>query len=274
VRLIKQAIDQSSAQNLALQEILIWTLEKSETIQADYKPAAIRAFYFARALDYDRTLDRTIDPTLDRALDYDRALDRTLIRAIKNIFKGTRACEGALDRTFNRILEGTRARARARALTHARALAQDIALTLAQDLAQDLARGYSLAQDLAQDYTLALNSALDYALAHNHELANNLEPLRAALPTSPVGSKTFQQWWQTNGTQWVEQLHQVMIQYRNIGHDWQLTDQQKQQLQRYYDANRFLVELIKIERAVSEKVRAEIEATLLLPREELQKPSR
>ncbi|MBF2049925.1 MAG: hypothetical protein IGS54_21580 [Elainella sp. C42_A2020_010] len=63
----------------------------------------------------------------------------------------------------------------------------------------------------------------------------------------------------------------MIIQHRNIGHDWQLTAQQKQQLERYYDANRFLVDLIKIKGAVSDSVRAEIEDSLLLPWEELQR---
>jgi len=54
-------------------------------------------------------------------------------------------------------------------------------------------------------------------------------------------------------------------------HDWQFTDEQKLQLQRYYDANKFLVELMQIDGAVSDKVRAEIEDTLLLPWSELQR---
>jgi len=69
----------------------------------------------------------------------------------------------------------------------------------------------------------------------------------------------------------LEHLRQMLIQHRNIGHDWQFNEQQKRQLQRYYDANRFLVKLMKVEGAVSEDVREEIEDTLLLPWEELQR---
>ena len=57
----------------------------------------------------------------------------------------------------------------------------------------------------------------------------------------------------------------------NIGHNWQFNNQQQQELQRYYDANRFLVKLIKIEGAVSHAVRTEIEDSLLLPWDELQR---
>ncbi|HHP7243594.1 MAG TPA: NACHT C-terminal helical domain 2-containing protein [Elainellaceae cyanobacterium] len=76
----------------------------------------------------------------------------------------------------------------------------------------------------------------------------------------------------------MEQLRQVMIEHRNIGHNWQFTKKQKQQLQSYYCANKFLVDLIDIEGdlidiegAVSNDVRAEIEDTLLLPWSELQR---
>lgn len=62
-----------------------------------------------------------------------------------------------------------------------------------------------------------------------------------------------------------------MIQHGRIGHDWQLTSDQRQQLQHYYDANRFLIDLINIKGAVSDSVCAEIEDSLLLPWEELQR---
>ena len=54
-----------------------------------------------------------------------------------------------------------------------------------------------------------------------------------------------------------------MIEHRHIGHNWQFTDNQKQHLKRYYDVNKFLVDLMQIEGAVSEEVRTEIEDTLL-----------
>jgi predicted NACHT family NTPase len=87
----------------------------------------------------------------------------------------------------------------------------------------------------------------------------------------PKDSNALWHWWPTNGPQWIEQLRQVMIQHRNIGHDWQFTAAERQQLRRYYDANKFLVDLMKIKGAVSDSVRADIEDTLLLPWDELQR---
>jgi predicted NACHT family NTPase len=62
-----------------------------------------------------------------------------------------------------------------------------------------------------------------------------------------------------------------MIKYRNIGHDWQFTDEQKQKLQEYYDANLLLANCLNSECYVSREVREEIEATMLLPVAEIEK---
>jgi Rps23 Pro-64 3,4-dihydroxylase Tpa1-like proline 4-hydroxylase len=62
-----------------------------------------------------------------------------------------------------------------------------------------------------------------------------------------------------------------MIAHRNIGHDWQFTDNQKALLQQYYDANLLLIECLNSDCYVSRSVREEIEATLLLPMAEIEK---
>lgn len=101
------------------------------------------------------------------------------------------------------------------------------------------------------------------------ELVTQLELLKTSLPKDASG---YCQWYETNRTQWFEQLRQVMIRHRNIGYDWQSTEAQRQQLQRYYNANKVLIDLMKIEGAISDaSVRAEIEDSLLLPWEELQR---
>jgi predicted NACHT family NTPase len=63
----------------------------------------------------------------------------------------------------------------------------------------------------------------------------------------------------------MKQLQEVAIEHRNIGHDWQFTDEQQQQLNQYYEANQFLVDCLNSECYVSRSLREGIEATLLLP---------
>ena len=81
----------------------------------------------------------------------------------------------------------------------------------------------------------------------------------------------FLHWVRSTGEKWKEQLKTVMIKYRNIGHDWQFNDEQKKLLKQYYDANLLLVECLNSDCYVSREVRQEIEETLLLPIEEIEK---
>ncbi|GAB4205433.1 MAG: hypothetical protein Fur006_61560 [Coleofasciculaceae cyanobacterium] len=71
---------------------------------------------------------------------------------------------------------------------------------------------------------------------------------------------------------WVKAMRKVMIEHRNIGHDWQFSEEQKEKLQQYYDANKLLVDCLNLpDIYLSREVRQEIEETLLLPIAEIQK---
>jgi predicted NACHT family NTPase len=68
---MKLQIDSLLAQDEKLQQFLTWVEQKSRSVDAPYKPAAIRAFYLARARDL----------ALDLALDLARARDLALALA-------------------------------------------------------------------------------------------------------------------------------------------------------------------------------------------------
>jgi predicted NACHT family NTPase len=76
---------------------------------------------------------------------------------------------------------------------------------------------------------------------------------------------TLKQWWKESGASWRKQLRAIMIEHRNIGHDWQFTDQEAELLEKYYGANQLLVECLNSDCYVSRDVRKYIEDTLLLP---------
>ena len=149
-------------------------------------------------------------------------------------------------------------------------LAHSSACTLDQTLDRTLDRTviHGITHNLASAFSLSFCLACDRN--YGFELANRLKQSKTELPEFMADGE-FQEWWQSNGTQWIAEFRRVMIQHRNIGHDWQLTPDQTKQLQRYNDANRFLVDLINIEGAITNRVRAEIEDSLLLPWEELQR---
>jgi predicted NACHT family NTPase len=79
----------------------------------------------------------------------------------------------------------------------------------------------------------------------------------------------YQKWWLANGKAWREELREVMIKYRNIGHDWQFSNEQKELLQQYYDANKLLADCLNSDCYVSREVRQQIEDALLLPSAEI-----
>jgi hypothetical protein len=56
-----------------------------------------------------------------------------------------------------------------------------------------------------------------------------------------------------------------MLRCRNIGHQWQFSDKQKEVLKQYYAANELLVDCLKVPCEVTPTVREEISETLLLP---------
>lgn len=129
-------------------------------------------------------------------------------------------------------------------------------------------RSLARARILEHMLEITLKIAIDMAA----ELASQLQRLRNELPdASEANWQEFQLWWKNEGSTWIEALRQVINRHRDIGHDWQFTNQQKQQLQRYYDANNFLIELLKQPGVVSDQVRQEIEDNLLLPIAELKR---
>jgi predicted NACHT family NTPase len=173
-------------------------------------------------------------------------------------------------------------------------LARDLALDLDRDLARDLDRDLARARDLAlaldldralaRDRALALTFSLAFALdlardfafaldlAEDPELKRQLQQVFDRLPDNSLKNReNFQKWWNTNSQQWTEDLRQITITHRNIGHDWQFTNAQKALLQQYYDANFLLVQCLNSDCYVSRSVRQEIEDTLLLPMAEIEK---
>ncbi len=216
--LMKSQIDQLLADNEKLQHFLYWVQQKSGSVDVDYKPAAVRAFYFALSLALSLVLSRALDINIDLDI--------------------------------------------ARALIHALDFDIDIAIDMA--ISRDISRDIDLDLDLALNRTLARDIIQD--ISHNPELKSTLQQIKDRLPNLSLKNQTrFIKWWKINGRSWIEQLRAVLIEHRNIGHDWEFTDTQKKLLCQYYEANKLLFDCLNSDCYVSREVREEIEATLLLP---------
>lgn len=238
--LMKQETDNIIAQESHLQEFLYWLSQKSLTVKAAYGLAAIRVFYFSL---YHYFLSGYLAQSLD--------VSSTLHDITMLTFNAVDAFKYTLDNT------------------PATDTNIDHDLMLALGNSHSLGIGYILAR--AIEFSIPLSRELDFQLWQTlQEMRSKL--LKFSKDEQPQETqKQFQIWWQANGQAWTEQLRAVMMKYRNIGHDWKLSKQQKQLLKQYYDANQLLLDCLNSDCNVSPEVRQEIEDTLLLPIGEIEK---
>ena len=125
---------------------------------------------------------------------------------------------------------------------------------------------HSLSLDLDLYFSLSYSQfhSPSLSLYSNTGLHQALQKLKNQLPNEE-NEEEFKQWWRTNGGTWRENLRAIMINNRNIGHDWQFSKEQKELLTKYYRTNQLLTQCLHQECYVSPEVRQEIEETLLLP---------
>ncbi|MBD1905793.1 NACHT domain-containing NTPase [Funiculus sociatus GB2-A5] len=231
LQLMKKQIDALIADDEKLQHFLMWVSQKSVSVEVLYKPATVRAFYLAFALDrniYEMTLDTRLAHCLSRDLTND----------FGDVLNSNSDCHPASGLVLDYLL-----------LFELR---------------------------LARDHALSGSGASKYAL--EPELKRSLKQLQEILkdqqPNLIEDTTGYRLWWKNHGQAWTEQLKNLMIKYRNIGHDWQLNKQQKEIFDHYYDANLLLVECLNSDCYVSREVRQEIEDTLLLPIAEIEQRKR
>ncbi|MBD2211891.1 NACHT domain-containing NTPase [Nostoc linckia FACHB-104] len=268
-QLMKHRIDDLVANDDTLQQFLRWVEEKSSSVDSPYKSAAVRSVYFklnpagfgtihSSSDDIyiyflENPLALALDSTL--ALDFGDALTlRTAFGLATNftqrflVFPIAYNCNlktigtSSLDLNLDFYLEST--------------------LRISIDL--DLDNDFHFRRYLERICNLDCDLSL--------ELRRSLQQLKGQVP-AVNDEEVFKHWWQTNGQAWTRKLRAAMIEYRNIGHDWQLSGKQIKLLQQYYDANQLLVDCLKSECYVSREVRQQIEDTLLLPVQHTPNPS-
>lgn len=121
---------------------------------------------------------------------------------------------------------------------------------------------------------LSLSRNLDLDLSQAKKLDQELYQKLQQLKKKLIGreeKEAFKKWWQANGKTWREDLRKIMIEHRNIGHNWQFNREQKELLKQYYRANKLLTQCLHRECYVSVEVRQYIEETILLPIAEIEK---
>ena len=204
--------------------------------------------------------------------DVDLTLKKVLDLKINRDFDRVRDFDQEFDRDLGLSFE--------RALTFGHELNIDFKLALTRDLARDLTKSQvtSYTLEIALDFALNfIDSIYDKCQVFYHILDRALEKmeidsvpyqsLRTLINRLPAHNNSLynrKQWWEKNGNGWIKGFRRYMIEYHNIGHDWQFSNTQVSLLQQYYDANKLLVDCLNSDCYVSQSVRQEIEDTLLL----------
>lgn len=155
------------------------------------------------------------------------------------------------------------------ALAFNRTLTCNLERQLALDLTLDRALGFEQVVELSRDPAKVLDCVLERVLARTSVLEPRLERCLRILKTQMLhfgrDENEFKLQWSVHGKVWIEQLRSVTLSDRNIGHNWQLSHQQMEAIKQYYDANCLLVACLNSDPYITQKVRAEIEKSLLLP---------
>ena len=117
---------------------------------------------------------------------------------------------------------------------------------------------FALYRNLPRSCIRTLHFAID------SNLKDCLQHLRDQLPDWREQDE-FEQWWQTDGQAWMEQVKDLKIDHYNSERNYKFVLAQEGLLEKYYDTNKLLVECLNSDCHVSREAREEIEATLLLP---------
>ncbi len=134
------------------------------------------------------------------------------------------------------------------------------------DFAINLGLNLALSLNFDKYFNLALNKAIEFVKEiAGDTLYRHLQDLKYSLPDSNQDEAEWKKWWKISGKEWISEFRQVLIEHRNIGHDWQFTKEQRDKLKQYYEANQLLVECLKSDCYVRRETRQEIEESLLLP---------
>ncbi|MCX5962914.1 MAG: NACHT domain-containing protein [Cyanobacteria bacterium] len=110
--------------------------------------------------------------------------------------------------------------------------------------------------------------ALEHSL-NNDELTHYLQEFRNQLLVFNDNQDQSERWYKFDGERWRKNFRKLMIEDRNIGHDWQFSESQKKLMSKYYDANKLLVDCLNSECYANRQVLQQIENTLLLPLAEI-----
>jgi hypothetical protein len=244
-------------------QLIDWISLKQSSIKTFYESPAVRAFYFVlnsslrvpygNSINFDLALALGFEPGYARAATLGTSSARNLTLTPIQTNQGTCVLEFDYD------------------------LALDCSLSSALSIASIFSTRNNTNNTSApacppSKLARELSLRLGRPHAFDPKLRETLLELKSKLP-EPYEDERAKSWWRTKSQAWSEQLRATMIKYRNIGQDWQLSNDQKQLFKRYYDANQLLVKCLH-NSTIDALSREKIEKRLLLPIAEIEKRNR
>jgi predicted NACHT family NTPase len=255
----KKMIDSLLASDEKFQQFLRWVEQKSRSVEVSYKPLATRAFYFAHAVDSSLYVDvgetclwNAVDRRLPSSSSYmyelelNLRIDRSFTFALKHAYD---LCQGNLSNYHLLLGTLTQIVNKSSSLSHSGTSINSNLLRITHEISRILAIGKSIFRGA-------------------HSFQELVWRLKIQLPDP---NTNIRDWWHLHGKDWTEQLRNMMIKYRDIGHDWSFYEEQKELMKQYYYANKLLIDCLNNGCSADSKIIQEIEETLLLPIAEIEK---
>ncbi|MEX0272560.1 hypothetical protein AB3R30_25955 [Leptolyngbyaceae cyanobacterium UHCC 1019] len=261
---MKQEIDESVKDDEKIQEFLVWLHEKTASLASPYQESAVRAFYCVVVSkkwgrDVNREICRILDSEFDEGLSQVREVASKLMELdIRDDF--IYFYDKSIYRQTFQLLYRVK---RMSALDIV--IDRDLAIFCDQDFDEHeiyLDRTTALLVGLFSPWLREQYKAAGFSYQKSDE-----DFLQIIINLTKRHSDRFSI---NNSRSFKKDLSLVLSEYRNLKLDWQFSDEQRQLLDQYYSANKFLVDCLQ-EYNPSPEVQKGIKDTLLLPIVEIER---
>lgn len=276
VLLMKQTIDDSVRGDKKIQKFLTWLYKKTSSLKSSYQESALRAFYcdvvegitsahYATASEgssvtVNRKISRLLDSNLDKDIDEARGVGVKLRKSAYDGIVGLYPIELS-EFDFRQLIY------QAKTLP---------AINVAFD------KDVAIACKMIYSYE-TFNKHHDSSLFHKGAYLGRAiallvrssdfefkQQLVYFIDSFPNARDFAEYWYEIYLKEWRQRLSSCLSRYRNLKLDWQFSDEQKQLLDKYYEANQLLLDCLEASNA-SPEVTKEIQDSLLLPTVELER---
>jgi NACHT domain len=241
----RNAVDNIIRDDEKIFQILTWATKRRNASETKGRVAQENYLYLALALYRTRDYDVSFDLNIDLAYARDLILDLTLAHACAQTLALARTRARARDSDANFHL--TRAIAFSLHPTHNTTLTHGQALGLDLNDNRATSRTHALISDLTNAYLMA--EKLGFPL-----LATELSEVAKSLP------------YQTSKEYGLlkNRIRTLILNHRDIGHEFSFTDEETEHLIAYFDANRLLKECLELA-TMPREIKEEILDGLFLP---------